>query len=445
MTHKPTSLFRTLLKSLVLPGVIAMGIGVVIVHNLVEEEYDELQDINLIGKAQLLLEIFERSPANADLDTLMAFETQLLDAEEQTQYWFMDLAGQTLAKSDGATPALQLGNVTEGLITANSHRYAVVSSDTFTVIVATPMVERNEAIRDVIIGTIVGFLVLGMFFAVAAYRAARKSAGVIARLSANIAQKDEHNLTPIDRQNAFTEIEPAIDTLDTLMMRLDAALSAERAFATNAAHELRTPVAISLAHVQRLKARLHDQALTGSAVEIELGLKRLIRLIERLLQMSRAQSGLGINTVRADITPVIRLMLKELRAREPDNSKLEIIAPTAPWQSRVDPDAMGIILSNLFDNALKYGSGTLPVVVDAGTPGQIIISNDCEPLTASDLAAISERYIRKTPGSEGFGLGLSIVQELCNQSGCRVDISSPCDGAARGFMAKLTVPEDIGA
>ncbi|MEH6647698.1 sensor histidine kinase [Sulfitobacter sp.] len=448
MTHKPTSLFRTLLKSLLLPGILAMGIGVVIVHNLVKEEYDELQDSSLLGKANLLLTIFERSQDSGSpqlrsgIDTLMAFEEQLVEVDERTQYWFTDRAGKIIAQSRGATSAILPATPENGFTTANGHRYAVVTADPATVIVATPMVERNEAIRDVIFGTVAGFVMLSLFFAGTAYRAARNSAGVIARLSANIAQKDEHNLTPIDRQNAFTEIEPAIDTLDTLMTRLDAALSAERAFATNAAHELRTPVAISLAHVQRLKARLADHALAGSAVEIELGLKRLIRLIERLLQMSRAQSGLGVNTVRADITPVIRLMLKELRDREPDEAKLEIIPPTVQWQSRVDPDAMGIILSNLFDNALKYASGKVPVVVDAGTPGQIIISNDCYPLSSADLAAISARYVRKTPVSEGFGLGLSIVQELCNQSGCSVDIFSPCEGAARGFTAKLTIPEE---
>ena len=448
MTHKPTSLFRTLLKSLLLPGVLAMGIGVVIVHNLVKEEYDELQDNSLLGKAHLLLTLFERSQDSGDtqpgsgIDTLMAFEEQLIEADELTQYWFMDHAGQIIAQSQGAMSIIRPTNLEEGFTTANGHRYAVVSAGTVSVMIATPMIERNEAIRDVIFGTVVGFVVLSLCFAAAAYLAARKSAGVIARLSANIAQKDEHNLTPIDRRNAFTEIEPAIDTLDTLMTRLDAALSAERAFATNAAHELRTPVAISLAHVQRLKARLADPSLTGSAVEIERGLKRLIRLIERLLQMSRAQSGLGITTTRADITPVIHLMLKELRDREPDAAKLRIIPPTSPWQSRVDPDAMGIILSNLFDNALKYTSGALPVVVDAGTPGQIIISNDCDPLSAADLAAISARYVRKTPVSEGFGLGLSIVQELCTQSGCRIDILSPNEGSTRGFTAKLTIPEE---
>lgn len=446
MSTPRTSLLRDLLKSLALPGLLVVVIGVAIVHNLVEEEYDELLDQSLHTEAQLLLRIYEHAaPALAaaepeTLTGLMSFEAAVMEAAHRTKYWFVDGAGQILARSETAQEALFPDDLSEGLYTANGHRYAILSKGRTSVIVAASMAERNEAIRDVVLGTVLGFIVLSLLFAGAAFRAARRSAGVIARLSANIAEKNEHNLAPIDRKNSFAEIEPAVDTLDTLMARLDAALTAERAFATNAAHELRTPVAISLAHVQRLKARLADPALTGSAQEIEQGLKRLIRLIERLLQMSRAQSGLGLGTRAADITPVINLMLKELRTRAPDTAQLEIIPPTAPWISKVDPDAIGIILGNLFDNALKYSSGAMPVTVDAATPGRLSISNDCDPLAPGNLAAITERFIRKTPVSQGFGLGLSIVQDLCRQAACSLEIRSPGPGYARGFSVTLTFP-----
>lgn len=447
MTHRPASLLRNLLKSLLVAGVLAMAAGLILVHNLVTEEYDEMQDLGLHAKAQLLLEIYQTVPASEapGLDGLMSFETRNLEPEEQTIYWFTDAQGQITASSARADPVLLPQVITDGTTTHKKHRFATLTKGADTVIVATPMGERNEAIRDVVLGTLVGFVILGLMFAFVATHAARRAAGVIADLSTNIAQKDEHNLGPIDRANSFAEIEPAVDTLDTLMARLDTALTAERAFATNAAHELRTPVAISLAHVQRLKTRLVDPAQTASAAEIELGLKRLIRLIERLLQMSRAQSGLGLNSQRSDVTPVVSLMLRELRARVPSEAQLVIMPPTTPLPSLVDPDALGIILGNLFDNALKYNSGPMPVTVDASQKGRVCVSNDCAPLTATDLEQIKIRFMRKTPVSEGFGLGLSIVQELCTQSGCTLDIASPQHGSTRGFSATLTIPEDPAA
>lgn len=444
VSQRPVSLFRDLLKSLLVPGLLAAAVGLIIVHNLVEAEYDEMQDIGLHAKAELLLEIYQANRNGAGLDNLTVFEAQTMEPDERSSYWFRDASGQITAQSRDADRALLPDSLQDNIITAQDRRILTLTRGGDTVTVAIPMAERNGAIRDVVLGTLLGFVVLGLLFGIIARRAARRASGVIAALSQNIAQKDEHNLTPIDRANSFTEIAPAVDRLDTLMARLDAALAAERAFATNAAHELRTPVAISLAHVQRLKARLSDSAQTASATEIEQGLKRLIRLIERLLQMSRAQSGLGINTKRSDITPVISLMLRELRARVPQEERLVIHPPKGPLHSKVDPDALGIILGNLFDNALKYADGPLPVEVDASQPGVVTVSNDCAALSAADLDAIKTRFVRKSPLSEGFGLGLSIVQALCTQSGCTLDIRSPRAGQTRGFTATLTIPGDGG-
>ena len=445
MKTRRQSLLSTLLKSMILPGVMAAVIGVLIVHNLVKEEYDELLDSSLTGKAQLLLTIFDAArqmPDLLDISMLMAFEERSVEPDERTVFWFLDETDQIIVQSPGAQADLLPTHMSEGLRTQNDHRFATIraASGGVTVIVATPMTERNEAISDVMMGTISSFVLLALFFAGVAFWVVKRSVRAIASLSDSIAAKNEHDLSPIERHITFSEIEPAIDTLDMLMARLDLALAAERAFATNAAHELRTPVAICLANVQRLRAVLKEPVPSASVAEIEQGLKRLIRLIERLLQMSRAQSGLGVTPVAADITPVIALLLKELRDRAPSGDNLIIQAPDRPWPSRIDPDALGIILNNLFDNALKYGTGPLPVVVDASQPGRVVVSNDCAALDATDLEAITQRFVRKAALSEGFGLGLSIVQALCQQSGCRLEVMSPQPGQQRGFAAVLTLP-----
>jgi two-component system OmpR family sensor kinase len=460
MNHRRKSLFRTVLGSLVFPGALAVLVGVVAVYSVVKAEYDELFDIGLNSKAHLLLQIFEASfdpasPAQTlDAAKLLSFEQATITPDERPVFWFLDGSGTVVAQSPLAAAHAMADTIagdtmtktdteTDGLRTLNGHRVAVLHSASgsgLTAIVAQPLRERNEALREVVIGVIASFVLLGLLVSGAAYWAVRRSVGIVADLSDTIAAKNAHDLSPIDRRNAFAEIEPAIDTLDTLMAQLDSALVAERAFATNAAHELRTPVAICLAHVQRLKTRLDDPAACDSAAEIESGLKRLTRLIERLLQMSRAQSGLGTGVQAHDITPVIALLMQELRDRAQPSAGLVLDYPTGAWPSRVDPDALGIILTNLFDNALKYASGDMAVGVDASQPGRVVISNDCDPLTPGALADITGRFIRKTALSDGFGLGLSIVQTLCTQSGCRIALHSPQPGSARGFSVTLTFP-----
>jgi two-component system, OmpR family, sensor kinase len=445
MTTRRPSLLHSLFKSLIIPSMMASVLGVFVVFGLVKEEYDELLDVSLVSKANLLLEVLEASGNSApiDLGALMTFEGATLDVNERSMFWFFDDDGQIIAASPAADANILTELPEDGLGTAQGHRISVVKSSEQTgssVVVATPMTERNEAILDVLLGVIFGFALLGLLFAVATFWAMRRTVADIAMLSANIAQKSERDLSPIERHHVFTEIEPAITTLDKLMARLDVALTGERAFATNAAHELRTPLAICLAHVQRLKTKLTDPAQSDSAAEIEQGLKRLIRLIERLLQMSRAQSGLGTSAITADINPVICLMLNELRDRELPEIHLVMKYPKGVWLSRIDPDAIGIMLNNLFENALKYASGPMPTVIDASVAGKIVISNDCLALAASDLAKTKDRFVRNAPMSDGFGVGLSIVQSLSEQSGCVFDIFSPQQGESRGFSAVLKFP-----
>ncbi len=446
MTRRHKSLVQSLLGSLLVPGLAVMVIGVLIVQHIFKDEYDELLDASLIGKAHLLVEFIETTQGDAGFDVggLLDFESKLRKPDERALMWYLDPDGQVYAQSKSVGAFAFPTPLATGLSTAAGHRFIMLRSDqpeTGSVVVAEPMMERNEAITDVVIAVAIGFGLLGALFALSSFWAVRRSVAMIAELSRNIAEKNEHNLSPIERENVFSEITPAIDTLDGLMGRLDRAITAERAFATNAAHELRTPVAICLAQAQRLRAKLSDPAKIDNIVEIETGLKRLERLIERLLQLSRAQSGLGLNAVATDVSPVITLLMSEMRSRSRAPEKIELKFPETHFSTRVDPDALGIILNNMFDNALKHASGPVPTVVDASQSGRVAVVNDCAPLSPADLDRIKQRFNRRGALSDGYGLGLSIIQDLCAQSGCQLEIYVPRELSPRGFAAVLRLPE----
>jgi len=449
MIPPPNSLLRSLLRSLLLPSILAIFVGAAVSYLTVTNEYDELLDHSLTGKANLLRALVEGRPAQDHTATsprnsaLLDFEIATRQPNERTVFWFFDADGTILEQSPLAANVPFPKDLSPGLSTLAEYRFVRLESGDagqYGLIVGEPLNERNRAIRDIVIGVLISFLALVMIIYFATYRSLQRSVGTIAKLSENIAEKNEHDLRPIDRRNSFAEIEPAVDTLDQLMARLETAIAAEREFATVAAHELRTPVAICLAHVQRLKATLQSPGAEERVVAVEQGLKRLTRLIERLLQLSRTQSGLGTSADKSDINLVVRLLLSELRTREPSEQKLRIREPRGALESYVTPDALGIILNNLFDNALKYCEGEAGIVVDASRPGEISISNDCEPLGDEEIVEVKRRFGRKSNLADGYGLGLSIVQALCEQSGCRLDIGSPTEGRRRGFTATLKIP-----
>lgn len=449
MTTAPKSLLRTLLKSMLLPSMAAILVGTTVSLVTIKEEYDEILDAGLTNKAHLLLGLMEASAlddvfsTSPKISNLLEFEREIFDPDEQTVFWLLRADGSILRKSTLAVDGSYPLDIQEGFITANSFRFRYLKSPSGTglsIVVGVPSVERDDAIVEFIGGVLVSILALVAAMWFVTVRSVRRSVKSIEKLSENIAEKDEHNLTPIDRRHSFLEIEPAIDTLDELMGRLDRAITAEREFATIAAHELRTPVAICLAHVQRLNATLVDAAAKEKAAAIEKGLKRLTKLIERLLQLSRAQSGLGTNAESSDLNEVTKLLLAEFKDRLPDGIEIKILMPSGRYESYISPDAFGIVLNNLLDNALKYNDGPDGIAVDAGTSGEISVSNDCDPLTADEIDKIKERFGRKSNLADGYGLGLSIVQALCEQTGSYLEILSPVDGSSRGFRAILKLP-----
>lgn len=449
MTQNPSSLFRTLLKSIFLPITLAVSLGSLFVFYSVKEEYDEVLDVGLINQAYLLLELMTKSPViegqktSETISNILAFQEETHDPNERTVFWLLNERGEVLQRSPLAADGMFPVGMQEGFTTANAYRFRMLkASSNASIIVGEPLHERNEAIRDIIVGVLFSFLALLVIVWWATIFSLRRAVVSIKRLSENIETKSERDLTPIDRSHSFREIEPAIDTLDELMQRLNLAIMAERDFATVAAHELRTPVAICLAHVQRLKTTMEDPKGAETAASIEQGLKRLGSLIERLLQLSRAQSGLGTNAEKTDLNAVTKLLLDELKNRLPTYCTAEIHEPEGIYESNIDSDAFGIILNNLFNNAVKYCDGTAGIIIDASRSGEISISNDCEPLSDDDLAYVAERFVRKSNLADGYGLGLSIVQSLCEQTGVTLTIKSPMAGSQRGFTATLTLPKE---
>lgn len=447
MNNRPPSLLRTLLRSLLWPSLLAIIAGLSLSFWTVRQEYDEMLDIGLTNKAHLLLEnltIAEtRGAGLAEVSELLAFEAQMLDPEERTIFWYVDSEGQILQRSALAAPDMLPDQLPDGFFSETDYRYRVLTAKAAPerrIVVGEPLYERNEALRDILLGVMLSFAALVMIMAFAASRALRGASHKIDGLSEDIAAKSEHNLSPIDRAFSFAEFEPAIDTLDELMARLDTAISAEREFATVAAHELRTPVAICLAQAQRLKATAATEEDAEKAAAVEQGLKRLARLIERLLQLSRAQSGLGVDAEESDLNTVVRLLLSELKDRAPEALSLRILPPDGGYMSHINPDAFGIILNNLFDNALKYSEGPKGIIIDASQAGMITVSNDCGALSTQEIEEIKQRFGRKSNLADGYGLGLSIVQALSEQTGCVFDIFSPVDGQNRGFVARITLP-----
>jgi two-component system OmpR family sensor kinase len=228
--------------------------------------------------------------------------------------------------------------------------------------------------------------------------------------------------------------------VNLLLQRVRATIDAEREFATHSAHELRTPLAGALAQTQRLLAELPDDALKARARNIERALVKLGHTSEKLLQLARAEAGLGQAAVMTDLRYVLDLVIGDYKRNLGATQRLVYASSTKPLMRMVDVDALGIVVGNLIENAVVHGEPGGRIVISIDDKGIIGIASDGPALSATDLEGLKLRFRRGTTSAKGSGLGLAIADTMVRQMGGVLELLSPASGRVDGFEARILLP-----
>ncbi len=261
------------------------------------------------------------------------------------------------------------------------------------------------------------------------------------RFRARLSSRSGRDLSAVPADDIPAEIAPVAAALNDVLARLKAAFEAERSFASHAAHELRTPLAGAIAQAQRLRSETSDPSAAAHAGEIEATLKRLTRLSERLMQLARAEGGrLRIDSPR-DLRPTARLVAEDT-ARGVTPDRIAMSLPDTPVLSDLDPDAFGILLRNLIENALRHGAAGGQVAVALATDGTLRVANDGPVVPPEVLGRLTARFERGGAGNEGSGLGLAIVAAIAERLGSRLTLHSPATGRDQGFEVEIRLPAE---
>lgn len=300
--------------------------------------------------------------------------------------------------------------------------------------VADPLKERREAAREALTGPLLaGPLIAPLIgLGVAGFVAWRLRP--VRRFAAEVARRDSVYLAPVATPGLRAEFVPIEQAVNRLMERLAAALATERAFSANAAHELRTPLAATLAHTQRLLAEAPEGALRDRARAIETQLKRMSRLAEKLLDLARAEGAGAAGGHTEDLRPILTLIAAEFRA----GLELPPTLPPDPVAANIDPDAFAILARNLIENAVIHGAP--PVEVTLGTDGGLAVGSGGAPIPPDRLARLTHRFERLGSRRQGSGLGLAIVETIARKTGAGLEFISPLPGRADGLLVRVTPP-----
>jgi two-component system OmpR family sensor kinase len=415
----------------------AAGFGALVMR----EEFDEVFDSALQETAQRLLplvvnDVFQREQST---DPFRMNDSGTEHAEYLT-YQLRDKDGRVLLHSHDALPEPLAAPLKRGFYDTPTHRIytEVAVSGTLFLQVADPLAQRREAMLEGALTLFLPLLALVPLSMAAVWLVVRRSLAPIRTLRDEIGARDGGNLSPVGTVGLPAELNTIATSVDRLLERLRTSLDAEREFAANSAHELRTPIAGALAQTQRLIAELPEGAARKRARNIEKALESLAHLAEKLLQLSRAESGIGVSDRSVDLVPVVRLLTEEFE-RKPDNAgRLTLDIETGTSLTRkVDIDAFAIALRNLIENALIHGSTDSPVKVVAGKNGSIIVSNGGAVIPPSELAQLTTRFKRGKTEAEGSGLGLAIAATLVRRMGGTLEFRSPASDREDGFEAAI--------
>ena len=403
-------------------------------------ETEELFDSALKETAQRLLplavtEIINRDPA-AGAQTL----APISDHEEFFTYIVRDGDGQILMRSHAADPALFPPWAGPGYATSDTHRFYSEATlrGTIRLTVAEPLAERRGVARDLAMRLGLPLALVLPLTLIIVVVVVRLGLGGLRRFGADLTRRGARDLSPVPTDGLPSDLRPLADRVNDLMTRLSEAFEAERGFAANAAHELRTPLAGAIAQAQRLRGETADPAAAERAGAIEATLQRLTRTSERLMQLARAEGGRLRTDTPADLRPVLQVITDEI-ARTADPGRLALDLPERAVLSDLDPDALAIVARNLIDNALRHGAEGSPVQITLDAGGQMTVANDGPPVPADQLTRLTDRFAR-AGSAKGSGLGLAIVAAIARRAGGTLTLHSPRRGAAGGFEAVVHLP-----
>lgn len=427
---------------------LALGLGLMVLwlltawatSALLRSEMNAVFDSTLEETAQRILPLVALDIISREEEGISQRIATLRRHEELYTYIVRDDQGRVLVRSHAAEDADFPEYEGMGFRQTATHRlyYDAALQGTITIAVAEPLSHRAEVAREVLVGLALPLIIvipLGLF---GVFWIVRRSLHPVRRFSDALSDRGARDLTAVGDDTLPNEIRPVADAVNGLLDRLERALEAERSFTSNAAHELRTPVAAALAQTQRLAAETSDAIAVERAAEIEVALKRLTRLSEKLMQLARAEGGRLRRDDVSDLRPVLEMVLADVdRAAGP--ARIQGTLAADPVMSDLDPDAFAIVVRNLIENALRHGSEATPVQV-ALSGGALRVVNDGPRLAPETLAALTGRFERGHSIEDGSGLGLSIVQAIADGAQAKLELRSPAEGRTDGFEAKFQLP-----
>jgi two-component system sensor histidine kinase TctE len=384
----------------------------------------------------------------------------LYDREEREYFALYGADGRLIASTallrPGPGPADGPGEFSDDRLDGVALRTATLrgrASERYTVVVAQTTNSRERLLRELLVRSIAPQIVLLLLLGAYLSRQISRELAPLDDLQRELGSRDSSDLDPISLRPISRDVERLRDAVNSLLARVEGGVQAQREFAGNVAHELRTPLAgiralaeYGLAHAE--PATWREQLRRIAASE-----ERASHLVDQLLALALAdesRDSIRLERVRVDelVRGIVLSFMGRADAAAVDLGATGLDHAVEAWAT---PTLLEGVLNNLIDNALRYGRGEpvarLTVALEQAEQRVCISVTDNGPgLDREQQGQLALRWSQGMAGvrlGAGAGLGLAIASRYAALMGGSLELAASSDG--RGLRAALTLARALPA
>ncbi len=409
-------------------GALWMGVGA---YRNVLHETEALFDYQLRQMALSLRDQGEIAPAQA---------SALADADFDfvVQIWSVDGRAIYASRRHDELPARAVLGFADISVRGKTWRSFSVATPNRVIQVAQPVQIRQRLAAEAAFRSVMPLLAVAPLMAIAVWWLVTLAFRPLQRVATGVRARDAESLAPLPLADLPDEVTPLVQALNALLQRLDASFGAQRAFVSDAAHELRSPLTALRLQIGQLR-RSPDAAARDAALEaLSAGVERAVRLVEQLLTLARSEPGARQSTLKAiDLGELVRQAVADtVPFAASRGTELELDAQDGVMLQG-DPVALTALARNLADNAVRYAPAAsqvqIRVAIQNGSP-TLRVDDAGRGIPSADRERVFDRFYRREADGEGeaaqgTGLGLAIVKRVAERHGASVTLGdSPLGG-----------------
>ena len=298
------------------------------------------------------------------------------------------------------------------------------------VIVAQPIKQRFSLAEQVILSAVTPIILVIPLIALFISMAIRHALKPLTVLRRELSEKKINDLSKLSSETT-TELQPVIHTLNQLFERLSSAFSRERYFASDAAHELRTPLSVLKINVHNLHITQSDKLDNqgqASLLQLAQSVDRMAHVVDQILTLNRTNPDqLTMEVTKLELQALLQQVISDLYP-EIIKHQHDISLESQVTTIYANEFALLTLVKNLIGNACKYtpNGGHILVRTEVDEQSFTLIVEDSGPgIEESEYGRVFDRFYRVGGDSHqstvvGCGLGLAIVQHIAKLHSAKI-------------------------